>query len=64
MYKIVEIETITGLSIFITRLREDGLTDIFPIDEANADYQQYLIDTDGGLPLPKPKAKKTTPKDK
>lgn len=23
-----------------------------PVDEANADYQQYLIDTDGGLPIP------------
>jgi hypothetical protein len=24
-----------------------------PIDEANSDYQQYLVDTNGGLPLPK-----------
>ena len=24
-----------------------------PIDEGNSDYQQYLLDTDGGLPLPK-----------
>lgn len=24
-----------------------------PMDEANTDYQQYLVDTDGGLPLPK-----------
>ena len=23
-----------------------------PFDEDNADYQQYLVDTDGGLPLP------------
>lgn len=23
-----------------------------PIDEGNSDYQQYLIDTDGGLPIP------------
>lgn len=22
-----------------------------PQDEANSDYQQYLIDTDGGLPI-------------
>lgn len=35
-----------------------------PIDEANTHYQQYLMDTDGGLPLPKPKTKKTAPKDK
>lgn len=39
---------------------EDNLICIFsadigaiPIDEGNADYQQYLVDTDGGLPLPK-----------
>jgi hypothetical protein len=24
-----------------------------PADEGNADYQQYLKDTDGSLPLPK-----------
>jgi hypothetical protein len=24
-----------------------------PVDEGNADYQQYLVDTNGGLPLPK-----------
>ena len=23
-----------------------------PFNEANADYQKYLVDTDGGLPLP------------
>lgn len=30
---------------------EDSFTFI-PVDEANSDYQQYLLDTDGGLPLP------------
>jgi hypothetical protein len=24
-----------------------------PVDESNSDYKQYLVDTDGGLPLPK-----------
>jgi hypothetical protein len=24
-----------------------------PFDESNSDYKQYLIDTDGGLPIPK-----------
>lgn len=30
-------------------LRSDGA--IIPSDDANSDYQQYLIDTDGGLPV-------------
>lgn len=28
----------------------DGSVSFIPMDEANSDYQQYLIDTDGGLP--------------
>jgi hypothetical protein len=28
-----------------------------PIDESNPDYQQYLIDTDGSLPIPQEKSK-------
>lgn len=35
---------------------EDGLIFWIPIDESNSDYQQYLIDTDGGLPLPEEQA--------
>lgn len=31
----------------------DGTEWFIPFDEGNADYQQYLVDTDGGLPLPK-----------
>jgi hypothetical protein len=34
----------------IRRLSDQAL---IPVDENNADYQQYLVDTDGGLPLPK-----------
>jgi hypothetical protein len=33
----------------------DGLEFWIPNDEANPDYQQYLIDTDGGLPAPSEK---------
>lgn len=43
------------LSVYGTTVVErdtDGLISIIPIDDANADYQQYLIDTDGGLPEP------------
>lgn len=29
-----------------------------PVDENNIDYQKYLVDTDGGLPLPKKASKK------
>lgn len=31
----------------------DGKTWGIPEDESNSMYQQYLVDTDGGLPLPK-----------
>ena len=31
----------------------DGKVWAIPADESNAMYQQYLIDTDGGLPTPK-----------
>jgi hypothetical protein len=31
----------------------DGKVWGIPADESNAMYQQYLIDTDGGLPTPK-----------
>jgi hypothetical protein len=37
----------------VLRIMEDGTVSSIPVDEANADYQQYLVDTDGGLPLPK-----------
>lgn len=31
---------------------DDDVISFIPFDEGNVDYQQYLIDTDGGLPLP------------
>lgn len=31
---------------------ENGKVWTIPFDESNSDYQQYLIDTDGGLPIP------------
>lgn len=37
----------------ILRYNEDGSISAIPASESNADYQQYLLDTDGGLPLPK-----------
>lgn len=36
----------------LVRIEDDGTSYGIPFDEANSDYQQYLIDTDGGLPLP------------
>ena len=38
-------------------IREDGevSTVIYPI-EGSTDYEQYLIDTDGGLPMPEVEA--------
>lgn len=39
-------------TVVILRENEDGSSTWIPSDEANADYQQYLLDTDGGLPLP------------
>ena len=50
-YKILEADIIS--SERIVRIDEDGSEWFIPQDEANSDYQQYLIDTDGGLPLPK-----------
>lgn len=42
--------------IYIKKTDIDGTVWAIPVDEANADYQQYLIDTDGGLPLPEEQA--------
>lgn len=38
---------------YITLFIDENNAKTFPADESNSDYQQYLIDTDGGLPLPK-----------
>lgn len=45
------IENMDG-QIVVCRTDADGVTSMFFADEDNPDYQQYLIDTDGGLPLP------------
>lgn len=51
-------EIVPSLETFvIKRLNEDGTDSFIPMDEANSDYLQYLIDTDGGLKAPKSKAK-------
>lgn len=57
MYTLIPIEHLDG-SVSYGILRDlDGVISQIPVDEANTDYQQYLIDTDGGLPLPKSKDK-------
>lgn len=53
-YKIIE--NMDG-ELVIYRTDADDTTSMFFIDEASPNYQQYLIDTDGGLPLPKSKDK-------
>lgn len=41
----------------IKRTDTEGNISWIPMDERNSDYQQYLIDTDGGLPIPEEKSK-------
>lgn len=55
MYEIVSFEDPLTKTVLktITRFNKDGSMTSFPIDEKNPEYQQYLVDTDGGLPLPK-----------
>ncbi len=36
----------------ITGIDDNGTTWGIPMDETNSDYKQYLVDTDGGLPIP------------
>ena len=46
------IETVYG-DLVIKRNNADGTISYIPTtDSANSDYQQYLLDTDGGLPIP------------
>jgi len=47
-YKLEESVANTYLITYI----ENGRVWTIPQDEDNADYQRYLIDTDGGLPIP------------
>ena len=53
IFEIRETETVFGVVRDIVKIDDDGTKWLIPVDEANADYQQYLIDTDGGLPTPK-----------
>ena len=49
MYEIIE--TFSNIYM-IKKTDDDGVEHWIPEDEGNSDYQQYLIDTDGGLPVP------------
>lgn len=60
-YEIISIESMGEIFKHVIIAREDGSFESFPVDEANARYQQYLIDTDDSLP--KPPAKSTAPAD-
>ena len=40
------------LDLVIVKTNENKFISMFFADESNPDYQQYLIDTDGGLPMP------------
>jgi hypothetical protein len=46
----IRVSKLIGLSII--RTDDDGKEWSIPEDPANADYRQYLTDTDGGLPVP------------
>lgn len=53
-YKLFTVELPSGnKQEYVTLFIDENNAKTFPVDEANADYQQYLVDTDGGLPLPK-----------
>jgi hypothetical protein len=46
-----ELRYVMGDTLVLTRIYQDRVTGI-TIDENNPEYQQYLVDTDGGLPIP------------
>lgn len=48
-YELVELHSEPGK--YVIKCSENELIKWIPFDEGNTDYQQYLIDTDGGLPL-------------
>ena len=47
-YQIIHIDKIK----VVQRTEKNGSVWFIPFDESNVDYQQCLIDTDGGLPIP------------
>jgi hypothetical protein len=56
-YEVIVIEKFDGNIVNIKSIDENGKTWCFPLEGSNAMYQQYLIDTDGGLPIPEEKSK-------
>jgi hypothetical protein len=50
MYKIIK--NLDDVNV-IVKTDENNVVSMFFEDESNPDYRQYLVDTDGGLPLPK-----------
>lgn len=51
-----DLRYVMGDTLVLSRIHPD-ITIGIAIDESNPEYQKYLDDTDGGLPLPpKPKA--------
>lgn len=56
-YKILKTTIAGNVLENILRINDDETETIIPINESNSDYQQYLIDTDGGLPIPEEKSK-------
>ncbi len=51
-YKVFEINVLGEQVTVIQGFASDGTIWNIPADDANSDYRQYLIDTDGGLPIP------------
>jgi hypothetical protein len=51
-YEIKVVKDYSGETTMLFRTDEDGQVWFIPFDEANTDYQKYLVDTNGGLPLP------------
>lgn len=47
-----DLRYVMGDTLVLSRIYEDKTVGIL-IDENNPEYQQYLEDTNGGLPLPK-----------
>lgn len=52
IYELIKIDTLADLPYIIRREDETGEVWLIPFDDANSDYQNYLVDTDGGLPFP------------
>lgn len=48
-FELRKTESYSGITVDIVKIDDDGKEWLIPMDEGNSDYQQYLIDTDGGL---------------